>query len=585
MKKTFYSRDISISDEEFIKKILEIDVAVYPLDMQGTMDSVLGRYHANKDEYILLVNDTDEIVGYLCCFPVQESFYKEMIESDRVFDDNITPDKIVPYIHGQPHYLFLISIAVKPDSRDGAAKLLAQAFEDFLNDKRKNGFPIIQAASYAMTDKGAAFLDKSNFSCKKNYEMGYKLYIRNFISDIYVFFPMKKESSKTALSSEVSDDLKELIEQMNETSKYECTGGISSVIERSPIGTDIIGMRPDTYSDKESVTYVAADILLVTHNDSPLALIILLFKRAFFDVTILMDNLSTEHLLVKGENGDEPLLEYFDRKYTCKTTGAARILICAAQKPGEEILSIFAGEVHNSSTLAGSTIIGADGNKTTYKLRPEIFQQECNENIALYNWYDCYASKRAVIYVLPSMCEGSFIDSLQYETAMVFIMELLMFRSSAIENANEQVVTCLSRTQNLTLKDIERLYNSFGETLVLWEKQSYKYAVVQKLYDNIAKRFELEAEEESFYRKLEQVEHVVELRRSQKNEKDSKGINKILIALAGTQVVLVVTQIILALIEIIDLPVWMWVLLLVLCILVMGGIPLVLMLGRRKQNG
>jgi len=139
------------------------------------------------------------------------------------------------------------------------------------------------------------------------------------------------------------------------------------------------------------------------------------------------------------------------------------------------------------------------------------------------------------------MSEGSFIDCLQYETAMIFIMELLMFRSSAIENANEQVVSCLSRTQNLTLKEIEGLYNSFSETLILWEKQNYKYAVVQKLYDNIAKRFELDAEEEGFYRKLEQIEHVVELRRSQKNEKDSRGINKILIALADTQVVLVIT--------------------------------------------
>jgi hypothetical protein len=65
MKKTFYSRDINIPDEEFVKNILEIDASVYPPDMQGTMDSVLDRYHANKDEYILLVNDTDEIVGYL----------------------------------------------------------------------------------------------------------------------------------------------------------------------------------------------------------------------------------------------------------------------------------------------------------------------------------------------------------------------------------------------------------------------------------------------------------------------------------------------------------------------------------------
>jgi hypothetical protein len=178
MKKIMYSRDIDIPDEDFVNKILEIDASVYPLDMQGSMDSVLGRYRANKDEYILLTNDAGEIVGYLCCFPVKESFYNELINSSRAFDDDITPDKIMPYTQGALHRLFMISIAVKPGSRDGAAKLLSAAFEDFLEDKQKNGFPILSVAACAMTDKGAAFLAKSGFSCIKNLERSYGIYVR-----------------------------------------------------------------------------------------------------------------------------------------------------------------------------------------------------------------------------------------------------------------------------------------------------------------------------------------------------------------------------------------------------------------------
>ncbi|MDR2424008.1 MAG: hypothetical protein LBD59_04700 [Prevotellaceae bacterium] len=587
MKKIIYSRNISIPDEEFVKNILEIDKSVYPSNMQGTMCSVLGRYHANKDEYILLTNDADEIVGYLCCFPVKESFYNEIIKSNHAFDDNITSDKIVEYTRGQPHYLFLISIAVKPDSRDGAAKMLAQAFENFIKDKRKNGYNIIQAVSYAMTNKGAAFLEKSSFSFKKNCGRAC-LYVRNFDdNDVYVFFSMTGNLPKPIPTCQISKELEMLSKEMDKTGEYECAGGIYSVIKRESIGTHTIGICPDIYSDSEDnfVTYIAADILLVTHIHSPFVLIILLFRDVCFDITMLLDNLSTEQLRIRHENGEEFLLDYFSRKYNCRTTGAAKTLLCTAQKPQDEILSIFGGEFYNSSTLAGSAITDKDGNERTYKIRPEVFQQECDENIALYNWYDCYASERAIIYVLPSRRGSSFIDSLQYETAMVYIIELLMFRSGAIKNANKQVVTCLSGTQTLTLKNIEELYNSLGKTLELWEKQSFKYAAVQKLYNNIAKRFELDTEEKDFYRKLEQVEHVVELRRSQKNEKDSAAINKILISLAGTQVVLIVTQIILALIEIIELPVWMWSVLLTLCILVMGGIPLfIIMRGKRKKH-
>jgi hypothetical protein len=74
----------------------------------------------------------------------------------------------------------MISIAVKPASRDGAAKSLSAAFEDFLEDKQRNGFPIFSVVAYAMTYKGAAFLAKSGFSCIKNIEVSYGIYVRKF---------------------------------------------------------------------------------------------------------------------------------------------------------------------------------------------------------------------------------------------------------------------------------------------------------------------------------------------------------------------------------------------------------------------
>jgi hypothetical protein len=92
--------------------------------------------------------------------------------------------------------------------------------------------------------------------------------------------------------------------------------------------------------------------------------------------------------------------------------------------------------MYKSSTLAVSTIKDTKGNHIPYELHHEVFELDRTENIALYNWYKCYASKRTVIYVMPSISErSSFKDSFQYEAAMVFIMELLMFRSNAIESA------------------------------------------------------------------------------------------------------------------------------------------------------
>jgi hypothetical protein len=180
MGRILFSRDINIPDKDFIEKILEIDESVYPHELRGTLESVLGRYCANKDSFILLADTTGEITGYLCCFPVTETFYREMLAFDCLFDDKITPDKIVPYKRGAGHRLLVISIAVKPGNRSGAAKLIAAAWEHFLREKRKDGFPILSVVAYATTDKGRSFLTKSGFSLVKTIEGGYGFYVKNF---------------------------------------------------------------------------------------------------------------------------------------------------------------------------------------------------------------------------------------------------------------------------------------------------------------------------------------------------------------------------------------------------------------------
>jgi hypothetical protein len=407
----------------------------------------------------------------------------------------------------------------------------------------------------------------------------------NYNKDVYVFFPMSK-SAKTIPLSKISCELQSFIETMNDTYKYECKSNVSEVIKHCPIGTHRIGIRPDTYSDGDSITFVEADILLVVHEKSSLVLMVLMFKYASFDITMLVDNISTGMISIESAGKRELFFEYFRNKYDYEITGVGRTLICTAEELGEETLSIFGGEMYQSSTLAGSTIMDAEGNRSPYGLRHEVFELDRTENIALYNWYKCYASKRAVIYVLPSMGErSSFEGTLQYEAAIIFIMELIMFRSNAIESANKQVLHCLTRMQSSTLKEIENLYNGIGQTMILWEKENYNYAVVQKLYENITRRFELDAEEKSFYRKLEQIEHVIELRRSQKNEKDSRDVNRKLMGLAVMQVVLVISQVILGLIEIIYLPIRVWGSLMALCIIVMLWVILkYFILGRRKQD-
>jgi hypothetical protein len=357
-----------------------------------------------------------------------------------------------------------------------------------------------------------------------------------FNADVYIFLPMLRSAKEIRPAEACPEELGEFIKTMDETAEYECRRGISTQIERLPLEALKIGIGPDTYSEDDVLTFAEADIALVLHKNSPLILATLIFKRASFDITSLLDQMSVGKLSIKS---GESLAEYFYRKYKCRTVGDGKALVCISEKPGADIMSMLSGEAYNSS-------------KVSYKLRPEALERESTENLAQYDFYECYASRRTVIYVLPSMYGQSFSDNLNDEAAMVFIMELLMFRHNAIESVGAQVLSNLAETRKLKLKDIEELYINFGRTLIFWEKENYKYAGAQRLADNIAGRFELDAEQESFYRKLGQIEHIVELRNSQQTEREGKIINAIAIFLAFLQVAPLLTNLFTG----IELPYW-----------------------------
>ena len=94
---------------DFIKDIMCLDSLAYNEDMQGTYDSINNRFKKNKDSYILAY-DNKKLVGYICFFPISDELYSEMLISDTMKDDDISPDDIVSYKEGKKHNKLQINI-------------------------------------------------------------------------------------------------------------------------------------------------------------------------------------------------------------------------------------------------------------------------------------------------------------------------------------------------------------------------------------------------------------------------------------------------------------------------------------------
>jgi len=170
-----YKHSYEVSDD-FISDILRIDEAVFEPSARGTKASLLARYNANRESYILVYDDS-QIIGYVAFFPINSALGERIICEDTAFDDNIQAQDILPsYAPGTDFDMFLISVAVLPEyGGRGIGKELMQKYFDFVSGKTKQGCLIKNTYSYAFTEAGAGILKKSGFNEVKSVQDSIKL--------------------------------------------------------------------------------------------------------------------------------------------------------------------------------------------------------------------------------------------------------------------------------------------------------------------------------------------------------------------------------------------------------------------------
>jgi len=160
--------------ETVFDAIQKIDHAVFHENGLASMQSDIDRYEAYRDSYIFALVD-DEIVGYLCYFPITENFYKMVIKGDKVYDGDITSTDICN-LNEESNYIFLLSVAILPEYQNkGISKQFSRILKEaFVNIKIKD------MVSYAFTIGGEHFLNVLGLKKYKDMEDGIKLMKRVF---------------------------------------------------------------------------------------------------------------------------------------------------------------------------------------------------------------------------------------------------------------------------------------------------------------------------------------------------------------------------------------------------------------------
>ncbi len=158
-----------------IREALDIDFMcyddIYHLEWQQCVD-----YHKrNPYIYIMAVDVSGKIVGYINFSPVTEKIY-EIMRSGKSVDTIISSDDILEYREGETYSMYLSSICVHPKYQGkGIAKLLLSNLKELIRCVEDNEIVIKRIVADAVTEAGERILTSMGFEVVCLSEHGSKI--------------------------------------------------------------------------------------------------------------------------------------------------------------------------------------------------------------------------------------------------------------------------------------------------------------------------------------------------------------------------------------------------------------------------
>ena len=162
--KKYYVEQTHAFDLEKLTQVYHLDKSVYTEAMAGNIESDSKRFKKVPESFLLLYEE-DQIIGYICFFPVTDVFYEGMLSSDKLYDNNIVPKDMETFAKNRRHHIFIISMVINPEFKArGLFRLLTNAFKERIKQYNEDGYMITDISGYAVSGAGEHIL--RSFGCK-----------------------------------------------------------------------------------------------------------------------------------------------------------------------------------------------------------------------------------------------------------------------------------------------------------------------------------------------------------------------------------------------------------------------------------
>lgn len=341
-----------------------------------------------------------------------------------------------------------------------------------------------------------------------------------------------------------SEKAKFFLELLNRKSEYEINSIITKEVERHFLGQVEYPHLNDQF-DKEAtlldldspLVYQRSNpyVFLTVHKKTKLAILLLLDPSLDTDPSMDADQISRRNIFLNFD-GEAHCFNCFLELEThlgLRPLDTPKLQVTMEYFTGCDSLSNHPESKFYSCLLLGEAFNSEYYHHTSVSDRGRAALET---NLKQYDFYELYSSPRVLLYIVKEY-GNSDIDNIDQNTDLIFVVELVLLQNSAILKINKNIVEALSRKSKVKFKEIGEMYVKFGESMLLREKNVFKYLLVQNLADKLTAVFEFDRLFQDYQYNQQHLEHIVQLRASRTAEIESRVINFVAIFLALVQIV------------------------------------------------
>lgn len=311
------------------------------------------------------------------------------------------------------------------------------------------------------------------------------------------------------------------LEEMNYRFEYECDKTLSGKVARGYIGELILRCESDSDEHEKEVAECKMMAFINYNELAGLADLCLISLGEEIPIHFITEEFYRGNGTFVFDEKVIPVDEYILHKFGLERCGNVKGLVALDRYPKDinEIVYLTAAEEYGTQDV-----------DSCLKANPRLALKD----ISQYEAIDLYVNEPMAVCVFKES-ELDYRDRLYEETIILQIIECMVFKITAINRTNRSVVEVLEENGNPPIKFIEDLNVQFARTIRFWDTSNFVYLTTRNVAYEIADGFKVDELMESYSRNQDFLEHLINIRGAQAEEKESTLLNILAIVLTVVQ--------------------------------------------------